>query len=387
MSLPPVTATARDATGRLGSALEIVWIIVLILPAVTTLPPSPIWDLGECALLLAPIWLAVAAHLVLPRRWFVVATLPLAVLGLLCVGAMVLRGVDALELALQWRTFSRGEVDAALRPYLAPALAGFVVIAALCAAVWRWAPARSTSRRGRWATAAVTLAAALAVPHASWLRTWPIKPALVLAAAAGDSRWVADRLFPQASTANPRNPKSTWNASRLPNAPATETIVFVIGETVRNDFFHECHGPARVRPVAAGALVACDVTAGADATVTSVPLLISREMPGHPDRVSADATFAHALKEAGFDTYWHGTQGPVIAWADADHQSFPNATGSDSALLLPPLQASLAQPAPLKAVVSTRTTHTIPTATASTFGTRPTRSTARGSTNRGTRPT
>ena len=351
MSPVPLSATARDAGSRLGSVLEIVWIVLLILPAVVTLPPSPAWDRGDWALLLVPLWLVIAARAMWPSRGFFPATLPVAMLGLLCLGATALRGVDLLELALQWRTYSGGEVSAALRPYLATAIAGCLCVAAVGAAAWRWAHVRSTTHRGRWATAAVTLAAALAVPPAAWLFVWPIKPALVAAAAAGDSRGIADRLFPQASTTNPRNPKSTWNASRLPGAPSAETVVLVIGESVRNDFFHECRGPARVRPVAAGALVACDVTSGADLTVMSVPLLISREMPGHAVRVSDDATFAHALEEAGFDTSWYGTQGAAIAWADAEHQGFPNATGSDTDLLVPPLMAALARPAPLKAVV------------------------------------
>jgi glucan phosphoethanolaminetransferase (alkaline phosphatase superfamily) len=128
--------------------------------------------------------------------------------------------------------------------------------------------------------------------------------------------------------------------------------VLVIGESVRNDFMHECGGPDRVRTVAAGALVACDVTAGSDSTHTSVPLLVSREMPGHDVRVSSDATFLRALEETGFETYWYGVQGAQLAWSDAQHQDYPaGPPGSDAALLVPRLAAALSRRAARKAIV------------------------------------
>jgi len=52
-----------------------------------------------------------------------------------------------------------------------------------------------------------------------------------------------------------------------------------------------------------------------------VPLLISRDMPGQPFRVSTDATFVHALQEAGFETHWLGDQGGSLAWPDAQFQA------------------------------------------------------------------
>ena len=339
------------SNGRLGRLLEAFWIALLILPAATTLPPTIYWEYDDFVLLLAPAWLALAARALFARRSFFAATLPIVLTGVLCLGTAALRGADLLELLLQWRTYSRQEVESAAQPYAVAAIVACALIAGLCAAAWRWAPTRSTTRRTRAAVVIATLAAAFAVPLADWLRVWPVKPLLVVAAAPGDSRWIADRLFPKVSTANPRSPTANWNASRVPGAPASETVVLIIGETLRNDFLRECHGPDRVRPVAAGALVACDVTAGSDLTVTSVPLLVSREMPGHAMRVSSDATFAHALQEAGFDTYWYGTQGAAIAWSDAEHQRFALSTGRDSLLLMPPLLAALAEPAPLKAIV------------------------------------
>ncbi|MFL6628609.1 MAG: sulfatase-like hydrolase/transferase, partial [Vitreoscilla sp.] len=171
------------------------------------------------------------------------------------------------------------------------------------------------------------------------------------AAALPESPWLARRLFPQASIDNPRDPTAGWNASRMAGAPAAETVVLVIGEAVRSDYLAECGGPARVRRLAAGALVACDVTAGADATAMSVPLLISRELPGHPQRVSSDPTFLHALQEAGFETHWYDVQNHQIAYPDAQHQDFAAHIGRDGPLLLPRLADALARPAPLKGIV------------------------------------
>ena len=342
----------RSATaGPLGRAFEALWIALLILPAATTLPPAVYWEYDDFVRLLAAAWLAVAARALCGRRSFFAATLPFALAGVLCLGANALRGVDLLELLLQWRTYSRQEVQSALQPYAAVSTVVCALVAALCWAAWRWAPTHRPTRRMRAAVVIATLPVAFAVPRATWPHIWPVKPLLVVTAVPGDSRWIADRLFPKVSTTNPRSPSARWNASRMPGAPASETVVFIIGETVRNDFFRECHGPDRVRAVAAGALVACDVSAGSDLTVMSVPLLVSREMPGHATRVSSDATFIHALGEAGFDTYWYSTQARTIAWSDALHQDFPLRTGADRALLMPPLVAALAHPEPLKAIV------------------------------------
>jgi glucan phosphoethanolaminetransferase (alkaline phosphatase superfamily) len=112
---------------------------------------------------------------------------------------------------------------------------------------------------------------------------------------------------------------------------ARATYVLVIGETVRADYLKECGGPKGIRPVRDGALVACDVTAGSNQTSDSVPLLISRELPGHGVRVSADGTFQHAFAETGFSTYWFGTQAESVAWPDAATRKF--ASGPDERLL------------------------------------------------------
>jgi glucan phosphoethanolaminetransferase (alkaline phosphatase superfamily) len=149
---------------------------------------------------------------------------------------------------------------------------------------------------------------------------------------------------------DPRDPKATWHG-RATSKAQRQTFVFVVGESVRADYLRECRGPERVRALSAGALVACDVTSGSDATHTSVPLLVSREMPGQPHRVSRDATFERAFQEAGFETHWIGDQANTLAWPDAQFQAYPNYIVSDEAALGPPLAQVLARPARRKAIV------------------------------------
>ena len=278
-------------------------------------------------------------------------TLPFAVAGVLCMGADFLRGADPLALVLQWRTFSQVDVAGALRPYIGLALCGCAALAALCWACWRTSRSVATRRSVQLAILAGTVALAIAVPGTTWLRAWPVDGILVVASAVTNSRVMAQYLFPASSTVDPRNPNATWKASRVAGASAAETVVFIVGETIRNDYLKECHGPARVRAAAPGALVACDVTSGSDTTDTSVPLMVSREMPGHAVRVSDDATFLRALQETGFETWWISAQAPSIAWPDAQRPVFPARMGLDTDLLLPPLAAALAGPAALKAVV------------------------------------
>ncbi len=343
----------RQATWkqRIASILEIVWMLLLVLPAATTMSASHPWDLNLRALFIESCWLIVGARLLYPRRGFFPATLPIVTLGLLCMGADFLRVIDLLELLSQWRTFPQDEIVSAIQPYIGLAAAGLAALCALCWAAWATSTDRSTSRRLRFGVLGGTIALGCALPGATWIRSWPINGVLVVASTVMDSSRLTQYLFPATSSVNPRDPKATWNASRIASAPAAETVVFIIGETIRSDFLKECHGPDRVRAVATAALVACDVTSSSDSTAASVPLIVSREMPGHAVRVSSDATFAHALKESGFETHWLGLQGPSVAWADADDQQFPSTQGSDSAVLLPLLAKVLDGAAPLKAVV------------------------------------
>jgi len=335
---------------RVGSFLQVVWMLLLVLPAATTMSASANWDLNNHELFAVSCWLVVGTRLFFPGRGFFAWTLPVALAGVMCMGADFLRNANPLELVLLWRTFKAVEIEATLRPYASLIFAGVAATALLCACCWRLAESRKPSLRMRALVVAATACLALAVPPAAWVRAWPVENGLAVVATVTNSRVLTQYLFAATSAANPRDPHASWNASRVAGSPANETVVFVIGERIRADFLRECHGPDRVRPVAAGALVACDVTSGSDATASSVPLLVSREMPGHAVRVSSDATFARALAEAGFATHWFGVQGDLEAWSDAEDQHFTNGQGPDAAL--PPQMArALSGSQPLKAVV------------------------------------
>ena len=341
---------AAPAT-RLATTLEVLWIVLLILPAATTASVSRVFDSNEHGLFIASCWVLVAARSLFAQRAFFPVTLPIVVLGMVAMLADFLRGADLLALLLQWRTFSALEVVGAARPYAWLIVGGCATLVGLCWACWRTARPRRPPRWVRLGVLAGTLVLAIALPRTTWLRAWPLDGVLVGATSAMRSSVMAQYLFPASSTVDPRDPTSSWRGARKNDAPADETVVLVIGETVRNDYLKECHGPDRVRAVAAGALVACDVTASSDGTDLSVPLLVSREMPGHRARVSSDATFLNALAAAGFDTWWISAQAPSIAWPDARHQVFPNHQGQDAALLVPPLVEALDRRARLKAIV------------------------------------
>ena len=349
------TALPRAAPGRLhghaaGLAFELLWFALLALPALATQPDLPSIDETSLWLLAGPFWLMLCMRLLFPQRGFFVATFPLAAFGVLFMGAWAMRNADLFDLALQWRTFTRDEVESALMPYARLATGSTVLVAALCWAAWRCAVPRPRHLRSGVLGLLGALAVSQALPPSAALQVWPIEPVLVTAAVATDSRWLANRLYPEAATANPRDPDASWHASRVTDAPALETVVLILGESVRNDYLHECGGPARVRQVTAGAAVACDVVSGADETSTSIPLLVSREMPGHRVRVSSDGTVLAALREAGYETYWYGVQSRDIAWPDAQHQIIMAGNTPDR-MLIAPMSDALQQPAKLKAIV------------------------------------
>ena len=354
MIVPTTFAATRrvisfSPRGAVFGLLRLLWLALLILPAAMMVSDNPPWELDSRLLFGLSCWLVAATRLALPPRWFFPLSLPIALAGMLCVGAHVLRHVDLLDLALQWRTFTAEEVRSTLLPH-----AALVASATGLLVAWCWACARESGMRrfGRAVPVAVALLTVLLVPlvpEAAWLRAWPSN-AIVVAVMVATGSQPSVHVFRLPMIVDPRDPKATWHAHAT-SAARRQTFVFIVGESVRADYLHECHGPALVRPLSADALVACDVTSGVDATHTSVPLLISRELPGWPDRVSSDATFEHAFEEAGFETHWIGVQDNTLAWPDATFQTYPKYTTSDEAALAQPLAATLARPARRKAIV------------------------------------
>ena len=347
---PPVPAVAVAPAWRALAvgALRLLWLALLVLPATRPVPATEAWVLDRHMLLGLTCWLVLATRIVLPARWFFPLTLPLALAATWCAGADVLRHVDLLDLAAQWRTFRPEEVRSALAPYASLAVLAGLVLAAWCMICARASEARRGGRALAASAALVTLALVPLVPPVAWQRAWPTDALLLAVTGSARAAPLVGLRPPPEFT--PRDPKATWHG-RATSKAARQTLVFIIGESVRADYLRECHGPERIRALSDGAIVACDVTSGADATHTSVPLLVSREMPGGPERVSRDATFERALDEAGFETHWISVQPINIAWPDARFQDFPSFAGTDEATLGPALAAALARSAPHKSIV------------------------------------
>jgi len=351
--LKNVVARRAGACARAAAwLLEIAWLGILIAPTATALSGWVAMDIDKGRVVLASCWLVACLRALLPRRAFFLVTWPIATLGVFCAGADLLREVDLLALMAAWRSYSRLELDCVLSAYAAPAAAAAAVLCLLCLVAHRHVPYLEAGRRVRIALVALGAALAFVLPAETWLRAWPANALLTAASSVSGAQVFAQVGIPLVAKASPRDPRATWHGVRAPAAAPDETVVFVIGETVRADYLHECAGPDRVRRVAPGALVACDVSAGSDATITSVPLLVSREMPGHRKRISTDATFMKALAEAGFETHWFDLQQQPVAWADAEHSSFLGSEGTDDVpSLVPPLVDALSRPARLKAIV------------------------------------
>lgn len=121
---------------------------------------------------------------------------------------------------------------------------------------------------------------------------------------------------------------------------------------MRSDSVPGCGGRDAIWEKQDGILLYCDTTSGSSSTHTSVPLLISRDMPGEPaTRVSTDASISKAFADVGFETFWLSVQEEAIAWSDAKHLEFapPNLKDSDS--ILPMLEKALASPAKDKFII------------------------------------
>ena len=285
--------------------------------------------------------LLVALRLLFPWRTYLLATWPILIFGVAKCLAHLFRGVDLVDLLLQLPTFSRQEVLSSLQPYSAGI---FLCVAATGALLWFCYVNADTKGEKRPRVVYVLLALTIFItltPKDVIGRAWPSDFLFASAALVDRTNRLRFNVFPdQAVEKSPRNLQVKWFARNdAAYHGQRQTMILIIGETVRSDYLRNCNGPDRIRPLHYGALVACDVTAGADSTFHSVPLLISRELPGHEQRVSEDTTFQRALSEVGFESYWLSVQSQIIGWSDARHQLYLEDIVDDG--LLPHLSYAL----------------------------------------------
>ena len=341
------------STGRpkLTYALFAAWMALLLLPSATIFSTAHSWDadprllLAITAAYLALLWLIAGSG------WFFLVTLPLAFFGLVAISADLLRNANLLEIALLSGHIDPHEAYDAFAPYFMPMGIALAVLIACVVAAFR-APLPMPAARIRLGVAGVLagmLGLAALIEPATLLRAWPMNVAsLQVARAIGRPDFIATAL-PWAPV-NPRAKNATWSATRTEAAPERETYIIVVGESVRADQLAACGGNAALR-LPPEAIVYCDVTSGSSSTHTSVPLLLSREMPGGTLRVSTDATVLRAFAEAGFKSYWLGVQGPTIAWPDADVERYARTQSTTRRDLMPMLREALSDPAPRKVIV------------------------------------
>ena len=343
------TANRRHSVVRL---IDCVWGAILLIPALTIFSSTHVWDPGDPSLLAATAVFFGLLRAILGLRVFLVLTYVPALFGVLAVGADLLRDVNLLEAALIRP--DPHEAWPVIRPH-----AHWIALTATLLAAPLWVSFCTPSTRmarGQWpsvALAAITVAAVIcgAVFHDTVLRAWPLNVISVAAASAIGRDDFITTASPYAA-ANPRSASANWGASRLPGLHSpNETYILIIGESVRADRLGACGGQKQVGISHQDAIIYCDVTSGSSSTHTSVPLLISREMPGGAFRVSKDATFMKAFEEAGFHTYWLAVQERGIAWPDANTDMFVTIKRTDRESLLPSLRLVLAQNALKKLIV------------------------------------
>ena len=336
---------------RLGRLIDYVWGAILLMPALWIFWSTHIWDLEATFLVAATAAFFGLLRAILGLRVFLVLTYVPALFGFLAVGADSLRDVNLLEMALirpdpleSWPV---------IQPYVLWIALAAVLFAAPIWMLFRTPSTRTARRKRPWATlATLTVASVIggAVFHDTVLRAWPLNVISVAAASAIGRDDFISTASPYAAT-DPRSASASWGASRLPGLhPQKETYILIIGETMRADRLGACGGQKQVA-MQHEAIIYCDVTSGSSSTHTSVPLLVSREMPGGAFRVSKDATFMKAFEEAGFHTYWLAVQERGIAWPDARTDMFLATKRTDRESLLPSLGWVLAQDAPKKLIV------------------------------------
>lgn len=332
-----------------SSLYPILWFLLFMIPVVTTLSSVDSWDISPWYLVAVSTWYILFAASLLGRNTFVLVTFPVVLLGIVVVVGDFHRNVNVLELMTAFDTYSTAELLQSIAPYrywLVLLLAVLIFVAVgvrISSATYgvRW--------RYRIALAAVGLVLALSLPASSWIRAWPATVlSVAFAQQAGDQSLLA-ALLPFASV-DPREGSQPWDARREIEIDVPELYVLVIGESVRPERLAECGGRPGVHALAPEAIVYCDVLAGSSSTYTSVPLLISRDIPGLDRRIPRDASFISAFKRLGFSSWWLTTQQISIAWPEVHHQRSRNGK-YDRDRLMPLVEEALASDATKKLLV------------------------------------
>lgn len=331
-------------------ALLALWFFLLLLPLTTVLPLANGWEVPPWHIALASIWIVSCAFVALPRRFFLILTYPLLLAGIVIVAADVLRSANLLELLSVRYTFNDSEIADAVMPYAGYLAVTAAALLALLGLIWMG----DDARRGTliWAQALVVLTGSglvFALDKNSWRNAWPT----VLAEPLIEGH-IGDGGLGLPSMANvrvsPRDRFESWQASRESAPGTSETYVLVIGESVRSDRLAACGGRPQVSAPPEGSVIFCDMLSGSSGTHTSVPLLVSRNLPGTRNRVPRDATMLRAFEAVGFETFWLSAQERSIAWPDAKNQAYEPAL-LDRDALLPLLDQALARSSSRKLIV------------------------------------
>ena len=332
-----------------SSLYEVAWILLFLIPVVTTLTTVDTWDISPWYLIAVSSWYMFLAANLLRRSLFLLITWPIIFLGLIIVGADFLLHVNILELISVFDTFSKNEVIASFVPYQHWLYLVFGLLCFIALGVWVSKAQRKPNYRHTMALLTIGVAFALYLPSSSWLRAWPATLfAVAFASEAGNQSLLLSILT--SARINPRDSGLDWDARRTAQIDTNELYILVIGESVRADRLAECGGRPAMHSVNHQAIVYCDVLSGSSSTHTSVPLLISRESPGVERRISQDATFISAFNDLGFSSYWLSTQEISIAWPDATQQT--NGQGTlDRDMLLPLFDQALSSANPKKLMV------------------------------------
>jgi glucan phosphoethanolaminetransferase (alkaline phosphatase superfamily) len=329
----------KVARYTVGLAL-LAWICGLFLPNLSLAGYLHSAASDRLGLVASGAWTVIALAGLLPRGAFLILSFPLLMIGSGIVFADLYRGVNLMMLLGVLDTFSAAEIRNTLEPLRIPALLLCAALALLGGFLWRHRFEMRWSRAVKLAVATTGLVGVVFVPAQTWQESWPI--AVFSVAASSTERGVRD-LLPSVQQAayDPRNHRRSWHATRSVTPERDEIYVFVIGESIRSDRLRECGGRKEVSPVPAHALVFCDMIAGSSGTHTSVPLLVSRDLPGLARRIPDDRTFLAAFEEVGFASYWFSLHEQRVAWADAQTQLYFPSVGLDRKLL-PHLDEALA---------------------------------------------
>ncbi len=280
------------------------------------------------------VGLVLLPWVLLPARWFMWVSLPLALMAVLeSLHVILIKAPSSIGMIHSILETTPGESVELLRQAW-PALSLLTLLPMGTGVALWWTRSMKQkpdgrSMRVRFLFAVVAMLGIASEPaHVLWFLRHTLHPVLVTDELTQQSQrtfpfgtlWKLEEAVGSRIAAMHRQHLAkdfSWRPVRSADPSLPETYVVVIGESSRSGNWsaYGYHLPTNPRLQADSEVVVfADVMSTANITLESVPLLLSLATPHHPGAFDTTSSVISCFRQAGFKTWWLSTQGQFTIW-------------------------------------------------------------------------